>query len=112
MTSEDQKTLQRLRHLEVKVYKGLHLNAGRIDTSVVDQWIERKAGPSADLERLLNHIHLYDFFPSMQNEDELESLANEIAFDWERTLSGSDPRYRVVKYKGYGPEITFYFGEF
>ena len=65
MTPEDQKTLQWLKHLEVKVYRGLHLNAGSIDINIVDQWLERKAESPAILERLLNHIHLYDFFPGV-----------------------------------------------
>lgn len=109
MTLENQRTLQWLKHIEVKVYRGLHLNAGNTDTSIVDQWIERKTEPFTDLERLLNHVHIYDYFPTVQDEKELESLASEIALDWEKTLSKRDPRYRVVKYEGYGPEVTFYF---
>ena len=48
------------------------------------------------------------FFPDMQGGEELESLADEIALDWRKVLLDSDPKYQVVKYEGYGPEITFY----
>ena len=109
MTSENQRTLRQLKHLRIEIYKGLHLNAGNLDTSIVDQWIERKRELPADLEKLLNHIHLYDFFPDVQDDLQLHDLANEIACDWEKVLSSLDPRYRVVKYEGYGPEVTFYF---
>lgn len=108
MTPEDQRTLQCLKHLEIKIYKGLHLNAGTIDAQIVDQWIERKMEQPADLEKLLNHVHMYDFFPSLQDQGELEDLAIEIALSWEKILFEADPRYRVVKYEGYGPEVTFY----
>ena len=108
MTPENQRTLQWLKHLEVKVYRGLHLNAGSIDTNIIDQWLERKIESPDNLERLLNHIHLYDFFPNTHDRDELEGLADEIALDWKKILLDSDPKYKVVKYEGYGPEITFY----
>lgn len=52
---------------------------------------------------------MYDFFPDTQVQGELESLATEIALNWEKTLLKTDPRYRVIKYEGYGPEVTFYF---
>jgi len=79
MMPEDQKALQRVKHLEVKIYKGLHLNARNIDTNVIDQWIELKGGSPAVLEKLLNHIHVFDLFPDVQSESELEDFANEIA---------------------------------
>ncbi len=108
MKPEDQRTLQWLKHLEVKVYRGLHLNAGSIDTNIVDQWLERNDRVTCYLEIFLNHVHLYDFFHGVQGRDELEGLADEIASDWKKVLLDSDPKYQVVKYEGYGPEITFY----
>ena len=91
------------------MYKGLHLNARNTDTDVIDQWIERKVEAPADLERLLNHIHMYDFFPNIPDKGELEGFANEIVQDWGKTLFDLDSRYRVITYEGYGPEVTFYF---
>ena len=93
----------------MKTYRGLHLNANNIDLGVVDQWIDQKPMALSDLEKLLNHIHLYDLFHEIQDECQLKAIANEIAHDWQITLSSIDPRYRVVEYEGYGPEITFYF---
>ena len=100
---------QHLKQLEVKVYKGLHLNADNMDTSIIDQWINQEKSSPADLERLLNHIHVYDFFPDVQDEEELDRAATEIVCSWEKILSDLDPRYCTLMYKGYGPEITFYF---
>ena len=113
MTPEELKTFQQLKRLEVQVYRGLHLNAANTESdtnrSVIDQWIKTHPHSLTNLEKVLNHIHIYDFFLSMQDEAELERLANEIAQSWEKVLSGLDPRYRVERYEGYGPEVTFYF---
>ena len=108
MTLEDQQTLQKTKRLQVKVYKDLHLNACNIDANIIDQWIERQIESLTELEKLLNHIHVYDLLPSVQDEDELKTVADEIARDWENALSNHDPRYRVLRYEGYGPEVTFY----
>lgn len=102
--------LQHLKKLEVRVYKGLHLNASNVDYSVIDQWINQKKSAPADLERLLNHIHIYDFFPDIQDEGELGRLATDIVHSWNKTLADLDPNYCVLMYEGYGPEITFYLG--
>jgi len=109
MTPEDQRTLQHLKHLKVQAYRGLHLNADNTDWDTVDQWIDTTSHSPTDLEKVINHIRIYDFFSSIQDEAELEGLANEIARSWEKVLSALDPRYRVERYEGYGPEVTFYF---
>ena len=108
MTPEDQQTLQELKHLKLEIYKGLHLNADRIDTNIIDQWIEQKQQSLTELEKVINHIHMYDFFQNIQDEDKLRILADEIVRDWKNVLSSYNPKYRVVKYEDYGPEITFY----
>ena len=80
MTQEDQTTLQRLKSLKVEVYRGLHLNTGNMDARIVDQWIEQASYSPVDLEKLLNHIHIFDFFSDIQDEMELQRLAEEIAY--------------------------------
>lgn len=106
---ESSKNFQHIKELKIIIYKELHLNASNKNTSVIDEWINQKKYSSVEIEKVLNHIHIYDFFPEIQEEKKLDEIAKAIALSWKQTLLRLDSRYRILAYRDYGPEITFYF---
>ena len=111
MNLEHQKIFDAVTNVEVTVYKTLHLRAnGSFVTDAAhaaESFIELNKYPDEAIEKFVNHIHVCDLFPDLP-EDEYSDIADKIACAWEKELSALDLRYRVPRYEGYGPEVTFY----
>lgn len=118
MTPEQQKVLDDAANLAVRVYKSLHLRAPDSEADIaswektVDSWIDANKYPPEAIEGVMNHLHAYDLFPDYLfpniSEEEYVRLADEIAHIWKQKLAVIDARYNVVRYEGYGPEVTFH----
>lgn len=107
MNGVDQASIDAAKDLRVHVYRGLHLRGGVDDYKVIDQWIEKKLSLE-DIERVLNHVHVYDLVQADLPEEEYVEIRNEIEQAWGARLAELDRAYAVEAYEGYGPEVTFY----
>jgi hypothetical protein len=82
------------------------------DEAVVDDWFERLPH-AADVERVVNHVHLWDVTASggRNYEDDVARLLDPIAWCWEVALAIAFParRFEILTDRdgSYGPEITF-----
>ncbi len=84
------------------------------DLAVVDDWFGRLAAV-ADVERVVNHVHVWDLLPSGAfTEEEARGLVEPIASFWQIALRDAYPdREFVVRTDvdgSYGPELTFFQG--
>ncbi|MBO3095876.1 hypothetical protein [Cellulomonas dongxiuzhuiae] len=83
------------------------------DAAVVDEWFLRLAGDVAGVERIVNHLHVWEILPTNAfDEDEAKRLVGPIAQFWRSALQARFPDRRFVVETecdaDYGPEVTFY----
>ncbi|KQR10454.1 hypothetical protein [Cellulomonas sp. Leaf334] len=79
---------------------------------VVDDWFDR-LGVVADVERIVNHVHVWDLLPSRGfTEAEARGLVEPIASFWRIALRDAYPDRELVVQTdvdgSYGPELTFF----
>ena len=118
MMPELQDVLDSTKDIAVRIYRSLHLRAPSSEDDVhvwelvADKWIEADKYPPESIEGVMNHVHAYDLFPEHLfpdiSEEEYARLADDIADAWKQKLAAIDARYKVVRYEGYGPEVTFH----
>ncbi|WP_157577053.1 hypothetical protein [Saccharomonospora iraqiensis] len=84
----------------------------KYDESSFEQWRERFGSSPSELERTLNHVHLWDIFDaeSTQEEVALEVLAEKMCVGWQVKANGDFPDKRFVGEitAEYGPTVTVY----
>ncbi|MGY4644755.1 hypothetical protein [Cellulomonas sp. URHB0016] len=95
-------------------YRGAVLLEFAFDQAVVDDWFTR-LGDVADVERISNHVHVWDLLPSAGfSEAEAQRLAEPMAWFWRSALRYEYPDrefiVQAVEDGSYGPELTFFQG--
>lgn len=94
-------------------YRGAVLLAFSFDRAPVDAWFLRLDGDVAKVERVVNHMHVWDILPTNDfDEDEAVRLVEPVAWFWRSALKSAYPDRRFVvdveRDADYGPELTFY----
>jgi hypothetical protein len=79
---------------------------------IVDDWFD-KLGGVADVESMVNHVHVWDLLPTRGfSEAEARRLVEPIAWFWRTALRGAyaDREFVVLTDVdgSYGPELTFF----
>jgi len=69
-------------------------------------WIQKESEPER-VERVLNHLHVYDAFEDL-SEDEYDAVAAKLFACWNEAVGEIDKTIRVEKYQDYGPTLTLY----
>lgn len=98
--------------------RGCVLLANRHAEASVDQWWDQLDGDRSRIESVLNHLHLWDVFPSDDDIDDREAfrdLARVMQAAWRSALASEYPdRTFEVTCTGlaaddpeYGPTVTF-----
>ncbi len=75
-----------------------------------------KLDNNAQIEKVINHIHLYDVFANCQDnveDDIFEALAEKVGYFWRLRLSNEFPDKNFIVEvsntdQNYGPEVVFY----
>ena len=88
----------------------------RFDESSYSNWKQQFGSDRGKLERMLNHVHLYDLFDQCQDDvsdDLFLSLAERMKLCWEMKLKLEFPdRKFIVELSSgdedYGPTLVFY----
>jgi len=88
----------------VRGRRTIESNADR--TRNILRWFE-KEGSWENVERVVNHVHVYDEFEDL-TESGYEEAASKILHCWEVALTKIDPAFQVEKFEDYGPSVTFY----
>jgi len=95
--------------------RGCVLLAERFDEASFATWWDESDGRVPEIERVINHVHLWDVFRDVDDvpEAELERFAQELAEVWRAVLARRLPgRTFVVDVSGgpdeYGPTLTFF----
>ena len=95
--------------------RGCVLMAERFDQANFATWWDKLDGRGPDVERVINHVHLWDVFTDVDDvaEPVLERFAEELADVWRAVLAHRFPdRTFVVEVTGgpdeYGPTLTFF----
>ncbi len=70
------------------------------------RWFE-KEGSWENVERVVNHVHIYDEFEDLTKES-YEEVASKIFHCWKAALTKIDTAFQVEKFEDYGPTVTFY----
>lgn len=105
-----QERLRSLKNPQIKIYKGIHVDSERVETGSIDSFTLDPKFKLEDWERLLNHLHVRDYFIGMEDDERMDALTNEIANAWRDNLSALNLRYRVCRFDDEnGPGLTFYF---
>ena len=73
---------------------------------IVLSWLEKEKSLER-VERVMNHMHLYDQFNGL-TENAYDELAVRVFSCWNEALKKIDPAFRVEKFEDYGPTLTFY----
>jgi hypothetical protein len=101
--------------LRLLAYRGCLVREPVFDTANIDTWLESTGGDVTAVERVVNHVHLYDLVEELSDTDlpALEDLARRIAQLWTDTLQARYPEYRaVVSFASepdeYGPTLTLH----
>ncbi len=89
---------------------------GRFDQENFAQWSERLNGNVYEVERLINHVHVYDVFSGCSEDvadSVFEKLSEVIGFCWEVALKNKFPhkKFKVEvsnSDQDYGPVVTFF----
>lgn len=94
--------------------RGCVLLRDRYEENNFDQWWNELSGRRGDIERVLNHLHLWDLFESRDeiSDQMLEELAEVLAKVWRCALAEQFPdrRFEVSVASGvdeYGPTLSF-----
>jgi hypothetical protein len=86
------------------------LLATRYEPSNFDGWWERTGGDHTAIERVLNHLHLWDLFEPSGEEEEraLDVLSRKIAFAWRSCAEARFPErsFEVNVTDEYGPTVV------
>ncbi|QGQ20592.1 hypothetical protein GC089_17110 [Cellulomonas sp. JZ18] len=93
-------------------HRGAVLRGFRTDLAVVDDWFDR-LGDVAAVEKVVNHVHVWDLLPSRGfDAREAELLVEPMAWFWHAALDRAFPGRRfvvdAVRDGDYGPELTFF----
>ncbi|XBB66144.1 hypothetical protein ABFU82_18775 [Nocardioides sp. WV_118_6] len=94
-------------------YRGAVFLAIAFDEKAVDVWFEHLDGDPVAVERVMNHVHLWDILASSTDFDaETELLLAPLATSWNVALCAAFPdrEFSVLAAPdgGYGPELTFH----
>ena len=112
MSDADMSKMQALCAITLNEYSGIfkrRTNGNETEEDlhrVVSVWLEKERVPER-VERMINHLHVYDEFPDL-TENAYDDIAVQIFSHWNEFLKKIDPAFRVEKYEEYGPTITFY----
>lgn len=91
--------------------RGCVLRRAAYDPAVFDEWWATEKGQVAAIERVINHLHLWDVFEPTDAGEEaaLSWLAGRIAESWQRHGASLFPDHRFVAEvtDEYGPTVTF-----
>jgi len=92
--------------------RGCILLAHRYQHSNFEDWWTRTAGNRNEIERALNHVHLWDLFEPTgeQEEDALVELARRIAWAWRSWAATLFPKRTFVTavVDDYGPTVVMH----
>ncbi|WP_309133349.1 hypothetical protein [Cellulomonas sp.] len=92
-------------------HRGAVLRGFGFDARVVDDWFDR-LGEVTAVEKVVNHLHLWDVLPSVADPGETERLVEPMAWFWHAALERAYPGRRfvvdAVRDGDYGPEVTFW----
>ncbi|MFL9813613.1 hypothetical protein D7241_10185 [Stutzerimonas sp. VN223-3] len=88
----------------------------KYDSSVIDSWFKKFGGDLRSVEKMVNHIHLYDVFDGCAEEVDnrvFEQLADVMALSWRMVLSDKFAKRKFEvevsnSDQSYGPVVTFY----
>lgn len=113
---EDALIFCRILFPDVVFYNGGYFLEMNFEEKKVLEWFNSMDGGRQEVEKIVNHIHVYDIFDGCQEDvrdDIFEQLAKIISFSWKIALQESFPGviFSVEVFssdKTYGPEITFY----
>jgi hypothetical protein len=94
--------------------EGCTLLSERYDQANFRQWWERLSGHVPEVEKVINHVHLWDLFPEEEGlpEGALEELACVMGKCWQQALTEAYParefEVRVsTSEEDYGPTVCF-----
>ncbi|SEW42153.1 hypothetical protein SAMN04488515_2928 [Cognatiyoonia koreensis] len=97
--------IEKAKNISVREYRGLFLNADITDDRNIDRWF-KEGLPPHEIERLLNHLHVYDIASLNDYPEEIyDDIADEIEAAWRERL---DKSFIVERFEDYGPTLTFY----
>lgn len=92
--------------------RGCVLLSSSYESSNFEDWWQQMAGDQAAVERVLNHLHLWDIFePSNDSEEQaLDVLAQRIARSWRcwATTTFPDRVFEVTVTDEYGPTVVMH----
>lgn len=98
---------------EFVTYRGCVFLAWKFDEANADTWFEELDGRTAEIEAVVNHVHLWDGFSAQEAEDRaaLPALAVTIRQLWESAVRKAFPdrRFEVLladEPDDYGPTLT------
>lgn len=105
-----QQRIALLKHPYIKCHRAVHFCPEFVGPDAVDSVLNELSISLEAAERLINHIHVHDWFHGLEDEERLKTLANEVARAWESGLKAIDPRYRIIRFRDEykGPALTFY----
>ncbi|WP_447754790.1 hypothetical protein [Pseudomonas nicosulfuronedens] len=92
--------------------------ARNFDAASFDVWFSQLDGDVAEVERILNHTHVYDIFSGCPDDVEelvFEQLSEAIAVSWRLILRDKFPSKDFIveatsSEQQYGPIVTFFQG--
>ncbi|MFB7371983.1 hypothetical protein ACFC0D_19310 [Streptomyces sp. NPDC056222] len=93
-------------------YEGCVFLGFKFDRGGVDEWLENQSGDRRAVESVVNHVHLWDYFPLTSDAEyaALASLAEEIAAMWRNAVRDAFPgrKFEIAVSDGtgdYGPTL-------
>jgi len=89
---------------------------GRFEQENFRRWSKQLNGVISDIERLINHVHVYDIFAGCSEdvpEEVFDKLSKIIGFCWDIALKSKfpDKKFKVEvsnSDQDYGPVVTFF----
>lgn len=102
---------------EIVEFRGGYFLADRISEETYKTWLKTLNGNIPEVEKVLNHVHVYDLFGYSEeiDEDVFLEIGQQMALSWKMHLKHRFPsRSFVVHFNDgsddYGPTVTFYQG--
>ena len=98
-------------------HRGCVLLVERFDPQNFERWWEELDGDHARVERVINHVHLWDLFVNDESDladESLSELAAVLSYTWRASLEAAFPSraFDVIAVTDdpseYGPTVTFF----